>query len=121
METLQLIPFEEMFHGPVIGFGPTLEPFDTEGVFLNANVFDLIENSWSDDFPFMIGQCSMETLTMVPTLQANPELFASFANFENYVPLELGKERNTEKSRRLTRQKVKWSSFQSRNGCMCLL
>lgn len=98
-ETIVLITIDDMINGTFIAFGPTIEPYDTEGVFLNANVFDLIANSWSNDIPFLIGQCSMESLGFVPLLRLVPEFLDFLSDFEARIPMELGIERNTEKSR----------------------
>jgi cholinesterase len=99
-ENFNLIPPEQAHNGTMIAFGPTFEPYETKGVFLNANPFDLIENSWGNDIPYMIGQTSMENLGSILAFRAMPELFASYANFENFIPLQLGVERNTEKSKK---------------------
>ena len=100
MNSLGLIPIEGIVNGDVVPFGPTSELFETEGIFLKANVFDLIENAWSNEIPLLTGMTSMESLTGVNDLRASPRLFAGFINFENFIPLELGVERNTSKSRK---------------------
>lgn len=97
METLKLVAIEET--ATTVAFGPTLEPYETEGTVLNANVFDLIRNPWSDEIPFLIGQASMEGLYLINSIRIDSELFTVFSNFENYIPLELGVHKNTEKSR----------------------
>jgi cholinesterase len=99
-QTLTLVSIDDIMSGTFIAFGPTLEPYNTEGVFINANVFNLIENPWSDDIPFMIGQVSLESLGFVPLLRLIPEFFDFFANFETHIPTELGVERNTMKSQK---------------------
>jgi carboxylesterase type B len=98
--TPTLIPVIQVLNDSSFPFGPTLEPYETEGGFINANVFDLIENAWSNDIPFIIGQTSMESIAFIPDLRRDTELFSEFTNFENFIPFELGVERNTEKSRK---------------------
>jgi cholinesterase len=99
-QTSTLTTFQDMIDGTFIAFGPTIEPYKTEGVFFSANVFDLVKGSWSDDIPFLIGQVSMESLGFIPVLQMIPEFFTFFADFESRIPAELAIDKNTEKSRK---------------------
>jgi cholinesterase len=98
--TPTLIPVIEILNDSSFPFGPTLEPYETEGGFINANVFDLIEDPWSNEIPLLIGQTSMESIGFISDLRSDAELFSGFTNFENFIPFELGVKRNTEKSKK---------------------
>jgi cholinesterase len=99
-QTASLVPFSELLNRALLAFGPTIEPYDTEGVFLNRDLYELMENSWGNDIPFMMGQTSSENLGFILVLRSDPEMFKAFENYENFIPRALGVERNTKKSKK---------------------
>ena len=80
-------------------FGPTIEPYNTAGVFLNNEIPVLMRNAWGNNIEFMIGATSIENLQFI-LLRNDPQAFSLISNFEHYIPRELGIERNTDKSRK---------------------
>lgn len=98
-EAFQLKPFDEKFNeGLAVIFGPTIEPFETEGTFLRGDISELVKNAWGNEIPIIIGATSFETLSMLPVLRLSQELFDLFTNFEVYVPRELNVTRGSENS-----------------------
>lgn len=100
-EQLQLLTIEDtLVEGIVIPFGPTIEPFNTNGVFLNDQIPTLVQNAWGNNINMLIGATSFEALAMLPILRTFPEIFDMFANFESYVPRELNVSRDSEESKK---------------------
>lgn len=98
-ESFQLLSFEDSItEGIVIPFGPTIEEFNTSGVFLNDDIPNLVRNAWGNSIDIIIGATSFEGLGFLPTLRANPEVFDIFVDFENHIPRELNVSRNSDES-----------------------
>lgn len=98
---MQLLTMKQVIEdGIVIPFGPTVEPFQTAGAFLEDDIPTLVRNAWGNEIPILIGGTSKETLEMLPFIRAMPETIEMFANFENYIPRELAIERGSDESLR---------------------
>lgn len=98
---MQLMSPESMIEeGFSIPFGPTIEPFQTLGVFLFNDIPTLVRNAWGNEISIIIGATSKEGLEILPLIRTMPEMIETFSNFENYIPRELNIERNTDQSRR---------------------
>lgn len=95
----QILTIEESLgEGLVIPFGPTIEPYHTNGVFLIEDVPTLVRNAWGNNISIIIGATSMETLSMLPTIREVPAFLDIIGNFETYVPRELNVKRGSEAS-----------------------
>lgn len=101
LQQIQLLSFEESFvERIVVPFGPTIEQFDTAGVFLNDDIPTLVQNAWGNSIDIILGAVSFEGLGLISTLRAVPEIFDAYADFENQVPRELNVTRKTAESKR---------------------
>jgi carboxylesterase type B len=91
--------FEEKWsEGLSVVFGPTIEPFDTEGVFLNQDIPELVKNAWGNEIPILIGATSFESLSVLEILRLSEDFFDLLTDFENYVPRELNVTKGSESS-----------------------
>jgi cholinesterase len=98
-ESFQLLTFEEIFQeGLSTAFGPTIEPFHTEGVFLDDEIVKLVEKAWGNKLPVIIGGTSKEALEIATIARFSPDIIDIFANFENHVPRELNVTRGSDES-----------------------
>lgn len=96
-----LLTLEELLEeGLSMAFGPTIEPFDTHGVFLDDDIPKLVQSAWGNDISIMIGATSKETLQILPTIRVVPEVLNYFGNFEFYIPRELNVSRGSEESKK---------------------
>jgi carboxylesterase type B len=101
LEQFFLASFEEKWSdGLSVIFGPTIEPFDTEGVFLNRNIPELVRNAWGNEIPILIGATSFETLSILEILRLSDDFFNLLTDFENYVPRQLNVTKGSESSLR---------------------
>lgn len=94
-----LLVSEGITSGSLHAFGPTIEPFRTAGIFMGDEPSKLLLGAWGNDISFIIGSGSMEYLFLVPMLREMDDLFATFADFQMFIPREHGLTRNTEKTR----------------------
>ena len=85
--------------GIMMPFGPTIEPYDSPGVFLNDEFSVLMRNAWGNNIELILSATSMENLLWIVG-RHDPQTFELLSNFEHYIPRELGIERNTDKSRK---------------------
>lgn len=99
-QQLQLLTIEESMNQAItIPFGPTIEPYVTDGVFLSEDIPTLVRNAWGNTVKLLIGAVSMESLEILPFVQAIPSLIDTFGNFEIYIPRELNVKRESDESR----------------------
>ena len=98
IEQHNILPPESELAGLGFAFGPTQEPYETEGTFLIEDLLPMVQNAWGNEIEFMLGQTSNEVLGVAITLRAVPDFLPAFADFQNYIPRQLDVERNTEKS-----------------------
>lgn len=97
-QSLQLLTPEENEEGLAMPFGPTVEPFATDGIFLGDEISKLAPNAWGNNISIIIGANSMEGLSMLPLLRNDPNFFDLRSNFELYIPRELNVTRGSEAS-----------------------
>lgn len=99
-EQLRILPEgSEWTQGLVTAFGPTEEPYITEGVFLHGALTDLLQNAWGNQINLILGGTSMEVAPIAASIQSNPEFLPLFMNYEDYIPRQYNVERNTNTSR----------------------
>jgi carboxylesterase type B len=95
----RLLSIESSFReGLSVPFGPTVEPYRTNGVFLDDSIPKLVRNGWGNNISIIIGATSKESLEILPSIRAMPQLINTLSNFENFIPRELNITRETEES-----------------------
>lgn len=100
-QQFQLLTIDDIIvQGISIPFGPTIEPYVTEGIFLNDDIPTLVRNAWGNKVKMLIGATSMETLEILPFVHAVPGLVDILGNFEVYIPRELNVERESCESKK---------------------
>ncbi|CRL03514.1 CLUMA_CG016384, isoform A [Clunio marinus] len=93
-----LLTQSEINDGLILAFGPTIEPYDTEGVFLNDDIPTLVRNAWGNNINMLIGGTSMETLDTLQFIRLGGAFLDFFANFGFYIPRELELNRTGEEA-----------------------
>lgn len=81
-------------------FGPSQEPYNTEGVFMNDSLSNHLRDAWGNRINFILGATSMENLPLLIGIRSDNAFLELLSNFENFIPREANVERNTEASQK---------------------
>lgn len=95
-----LLPETSLLEGYANAFGPTKEPYITDGVFLYKELSEHLQNAWGNDINLMLGATSFENLPMLMMIRDDPMWLQILGEFEVFIPRDLGVPINSEKARK---------------------
>lgn len=80
----------------MIGFGPTIEPYDNGNAFLNDEIIKMVQKGWGKDIDIIIGNTSNECMGITQVIKTQ-EILDGVNSFQRYISRDLNLEVDSEK------------------------
>ncbi|XP_061393224.1 esterase B1-like [Musca vetustissima] len=83
---LNVLTKDDLFNWETLNYMPVVEPYDTPDCIATKPYEELVETSWGNKIPFIVGTTSLEGLLYTSLLKKYPFLIDEVSDFVNLLP-----------------------------------
>ncbi|XP_011295279.1 esterase B1 [Musca domestica] len=94
---LNVLTKEDLFNGETLNYMPVVEPYVTADCIASKPHEELVENSWGNEIPFIVGTTTFEGLLYTSLVKKYPFLIDDITDFVNLLPQKIKSTHSHEK------------------------